>query len=79
MEWPDLTKPYVMPGKNFRLVAVTEVLQEAERLARQYEEGGYETQIVRRKRAEMVVYEVWVAKEPEVFMGGMQRMPMDKA
>jgi len=75
MERPDITKPAIGekpiggPGKQYRLVARTQSLEEANRIAEQYEMKGFETQIVKKTQGTITVYEVWVAKEPEVFTG----------
>jgi len=73
MERPDISKPLPGekpiggPGKQFRLVATTQSIEEANRIAEQYEMKGFETQIVKKKQGTIAIYEVWVAKEPDVF------------
>jgi hypothetical protein len=72
MDRPDIGKPAVGPGKQFRLVARTPSIEEANRIAEQYELQGYETQIVKKSQATLAVYEVWVSKEPEIFSGNQR-------
>ena len=69
MERPDI-KPAIGPAKQFRLAARTQSIEEANRLAEQYEMQGFEARIEKRTQGGMSVYEVWIAKEPEVFSGG---------
>lgn len=75
MERPDITKPLIGekpiggPGKRFRLVARTQSIEEANRIAEQYEMKGFETQIVKKKQGTITIYEVWAAKEPEILTG----------
>jgi len=68
MERPD--KPLIGPAKQFRLAGRTQSIEEANRLAEQYELQGFETRIEKRSQGSLAIYEVWIAKEPEVFSGG---------
>jgi len=69
MERPDIGKPAVADEKRFRLVARTASIEEAERIARQFEMQGFDTKIVRNTQASLSVYEVWIGKAPEIFSG----------
>lgn len=73
MERPDIGKPAIGPGKQFRLAARTQSIEEANRLAEQYEMQGFETQIIKKTQGALAIYEVWIAKEPEVFSGSGRR------
>ena len=64
-----MVKPLFGPGKEFRCIGRTTNLEEANRLAEQYELQGFETQIIKKMQANLVLYEVWVAKESEIFEG----------
>jgi len=57
------------PPAGFRLVGRTNSIEEAERLASQYELQGFETRIVKRERGGIALYELWVGKKPEIFSG----------
>ncbi len=48
-----------------RCVARTMSIEEANRIAEKYEAEGYETEIVKKKRGEMALYEVWISGEPK--------------
>jgi len=52
---------------DFRLVGRAQSIEEAERLAQQYEAQGFMTQIIRKSMGEVTIYEVWAGKEPDVF------------
>ena len=73
MERPDISKPLPGerpvggPGRQFRLVARTQSIEEANRIAEQYEMKGFETQIVKRMQGTIAIYEVWIAKKPDIF------------
>jgi hypothetical protein len=75
MERPDITKPLPGekpiggPGMQYRLVARTQSIEEANRIAEQYEMKGFKTQIVKKRQGTISIYEVWIAKEPDVFSG----------
>ncbi len=75
MERPDITKPLIGekpiggPGSQYRLVARTQSIEEANRIAEQYEMKGFKTQIVKKRQGTITIYEVWIAKEPEIFSG----------
>ncbi|MDD5340548.1 MAG: hypothetical protein PHV13_04855 [Candidatus ainarchaeum sp.] len=45
-----------------RLVATVQSIEEAERLAEQYEMQGFETRIIKKKQGNLSVYEVWIGK-----------------
>ncbi len=67
MERPDIRKPLVGPEKRAILVARTQSIEEANRIAEQYELKGFETYIVKKTQGGVTLYEVWASKEPEVF------------
>lgn len=50
-----------------RCVARTMSIEEANRISEQYEAEGYKTEIVKRKRGEISMYEVWISEEPKGF------------
>jgi hypothetical protein len=65
MERPDIGKPFIgpeKPGKQLRLIATTRSLEEANRLAEQYELQGFDTRIVKKTQGGLSVYEVWIGK-----------------
>lgn len=55
----------IVPGPNFRLVARTQSIEDAEQIARQYEAQGFTTEIVRKSHGGLAIYEVWAGKEPD--------------
>lgn len=67
MERPDIGRPFVGPGKHARMVARTQSLDEASRIAEHYQLQGFETQIVKKKQGSVVLYEIYASKEPEIF------------
>jgi len=54
-------------GKKSRLkmVARTMSIEEANQVAERYEAEGYETEIVKKKRGDIAMYEVWIKGEPK--------------
>lgn len=74
MERPDIGKPFAGPGKRWQLVATTQDPTAANQAAERYEEQGYETRIRKKKQGSLSVFEVWVAKEPEILGGGSRRI-----
>jgi hypothetical protein len=67
MERPDITnQPPGMPDPRFRMVARTQSIGEADRIAEQYSMQGFETRIVKRAQGTISIYEVWVAKPPQI-------------
>ncbi len=48
-----------------RCVARTQDLVEANRIADEYEAKGYTVNIVKKKRGDIALYEVWVKGEPK--------------
>ena len=73
MERPDIGKPLLQPGGDFRLVARTQDIGEANQVAEQFRAQGFETKIVKKTQGALSIYEVWVAKEPDVLVGGGRR------
>lgn len=69
MERPDITKPFVGPGKHGKMVARTQSIEEANKIAEQYQMQGFETYITKIKQGEIALYEVWVTKEPDILTG----------
>lgn len=66
MERPDIGKPALEPGKQMRLIATTQSIEEANRLAEQYEMQGFDTKIVKRKQGSLSLYDVWIGKTESV-------------
>lgn len=56
-------------SERMKLVARTQSIEEAERIAQQYELKGYKTSIVKRSQAGIALYEVWAGKEPDILTG----------
>lgn len=50
-----------------RCVTRTMSIEEANRISEQYEAEGYRTEIIKRKRGEIAMYEVWISGEPKGF------------
>ena len=73
MERPDL--PVVGPEREFRLVATTTNLAEANTVAEQYEMQGYQTKITRKMKAGISIFQVWIARPPFVLQGGASGKP----
>ncbi|MBU0533141.1 hypothetical protein KKB44_06630 [Candidatus Micrarchaeota archaeon] len=66
MERPDLGKPFVGPGKQAKLVARTQSIEEANKVAEQYQLQGYETFISKKMQGVIAIYEVWASKEADI-------------
>lgn len=66
MERPDSS---IGKSQHMRLVASTQSIEEAERIAQQYELRGYRTAIVKRSQAGIALYEVWAGKEADILTG----------
>ena len=62
MERPEIGKPAIEPGMQMRLVARTQSIEEANRIAEQYEFQGYETQVIKKRQGALALYEVWAGK-----------------
>jgi len=62
MERPDIGKPALGPGTEMRLIARTQSIEEANRIAEQYELEGCETQIIKKRQGILAIYEVWAGK-----------------
>jgi len=52
--------------KRFRMVARTQDIAEANRIADQYVMQGFEARIVKKAQGNIGLYEVWIAKAPEI-------------
>ena len=65
-----MEKPVFGPSTMMRCVGRTANLEEANRIAEQYEAQGFTTEIIKKKQAGLAMYEVWIGKEPEVFSAG---------
>ncbi len=65
MERPDITKP--SGGTGERLVARTQSIEEANRIAEEYEMKGFMARIAKKKEGNIALYEVWISKKPDVF------------
>ena len=66
MERPDIGKPLIGPERQARCVGRTNSIEEAERLAQQYEAQGYQTWITKKSQGGITLFEVWVSKEPDI-------------
>lgn len=64
-----MDRPGIGPESESRCVGRTQSIEEAERLAQQYQMQGFEAKIVRKAQAGIVLYEVWVSKSPDIFSG----------
>ena len=65
MERPDMSNEVIGPGSRMRLVARTQDISEAERIAEQYERSGFQTKVVKQMQGSLSVYEVWIGKKPD--------------
>mgnify|MGYP001256690804 CR=1 FL=1 len=65
MERPDMSNETIGPGSRMRLVARTQDISEAERIAEQYKQSGFQTRIVKQMQGSLSIYEVWIGKKPE--------------
>ena len=68
MERPDMTIPpdSGAPGPGFRMVARTKSIDEADRIAEQYESQGFDVRVIKRAQAGLAIYEVWITKTSEI-------------
>ncbi len=69
MERPD-THDLIRPISGERLVARTQSIEEANKVAEQYEMQGYHSRITKKSQGHLSIYEVWVSKKPDA----IQRM-----
>ena len=69
MERPDIGRPFVGPAKQKRLVATTQNIEEASRIAEEYEMKGFQAEIKKKKQGGIALYEVWVSREHDVLTG----------
>ena len=53
-----------------RMVGRALSIEEAHRVAQQYEAQGYETDIIENKQGALAMFEVWAGKKPEIFGAG---------
>lgn len=60
-----MEKPILENKGNSRMVGQTTSLEDANRLAEQYEMQGFSVHIVKRKQGEISLYEVWASKTPD--------------
>lgn len=67
MERPDPGKPFMGPRRSGRIVARTQSLEEADRIAEDYRLRGFDVHITRSGQGSVVLYEVWVSKEQDTF------------
>ena len=67
MDIPDLRNPVDDPGRDYRIVARTQSIEEAERIAEQYNLQGFETRIMKKTQGTVYIYEVWASKPPDIF------------
>lgn len=65
MDRPDINRP-LQDMTGFRMVARTRSIEEAEQAAMQYRIQGFETRITRGSQGNITLYEVWVAKNPDI-------------
>lgn len=65
MERPDIGKDIIRPVTGERLVARTQSIEEANRIAEQYETQGYVSRIAKKSQGGLSVYEVWISKRPD--------------
>jgi hypothetical protein len=64
-----MDRPGIGPESESRCVGRTQSIEEAERVAQRYEMQGFEARIVRKSRAGIPLYEVWVSKAPDILSG----------
>jgi hypothetical protein len=55
-----------IPEGPFKLVARTQSIEEADRIAEQYVMQGFQTKIVKKSQGGLPLYEVWVMKKPDI-------------
>ncbi|MEM2909003.1 MAG: hypothetical protein QW171_02470 [Candidatus Bilamarchaeaceae archaeon] len=55
--------------KFARCVARVLDINEAERIAEDYEMKGFKTYIIKRKQGSVALYEIWVEEKPRIFEG----------
>jgi hypothetical protein len=66
MERPDIISDSDPQGKRFRMVARTQSMEEANRIAEQYAMQGFEAKIVKKAQGNLALYEVWIARSPDI-------------
>jgi len=62
-----MERPEIGDLTGRRCVGRTQSIEEAQRVAQRYEMEGFTAEIVRKTRAGMTVFEVWVSRAPDVF------------
>jgi len=65
MERPDINKDAIEFEGRMRLVARTQDMSEAERIAEQYGKSGFQTRIIKAVQGGVSIYEVWIGKTPD--------------
>ena len=62
--------------QSFRLIARAQSIEEADRIAKQYEIQGFESKIIRKKQGMIEYFEVWISRKPDILFadGKNQRM-----
>lgn len=64
-----MKKPTITTSPTMRIVARTSSIEEANRVAEQYEAEGFDTQIVKKSQAGLSIYEVYAGKKPDILTG----------
>ncbi|MFH0884198.1 MAG: hypothetical protein V1861_00630 [Candidatus Micrarchaeota archaeon] len=62
-----MDRPDIGQEISRRCVGRTQSIEEAQRVAQRYEMEGFVAEIVRKTRAGITIFEVWVSKAPDVF------------
>ncbi|NYZ73935.1 hypothetical protein H0O00_02220 [Candidatus Micrarchaeota archaeon] len=69
MDRPEIPEGPITTPTRFKCMGRTQNLLEAERIAQQYRMRGFEVRVNRKMQGSITIYEVWVAKEPDILSG----------
>ncbi|MBU0531921.1 MAG: hypothetical protein ABH983_05935 [Candidatus Micrarchaeota archaeon] len=47
---------------NYRMIARTQSIEEANQVSEQYQMQGFQTKIIKKKQGNLALYEVWIGK-----------------
>ncbi|MDD5171746.1 MAG: hypothetical protein PHF60_01800 [Candidatus ainarchaeum sp.] len=73
MDRPEIPEGPITTPTKYKCMARTQNMLEAERIAQQYRMQGFTVRINRKTQGTITLYEVWVAKEPDILSAKSSR------
>lgn len=70
-----MTGPIITDKPTMRIVARTQSIEEANKIAEAYQLEGFDTQIIKKQQGNMVLYEVYAGKKPDILLGNNRNKP----